>query len=425
MTKKLKAISIIGLAVLLTCAIFLSSALYSKPKTVDATVLSTTKNVEVNTQKAVSSKFLNGKTGYEFTSSKNGEKISLKEGVAGTFSIVFTPYSDTTGEVEFTKFTFTLTGTSSRVAINLDFVPSDGGILMNVGLSNSLGRGVTVNMDGSFCNISDKSVRFSFDPDAMVVKNAEGTVVADFKSKDFLYTYHIPEALASFETYSVDMTFGGIKEGETAKVVIFDVCGQRLNGDMLVNTSAPVIYSLPKLVGGVVGVNYTISKDVKTFDVIDGFENEFNGQIKVYDQTNGLVPLTDSSFVPTTAGVYIVEYTPIDAQGLKGQSKSVRFTVYEEQPAVKFVYSHPVSDMEIGVGTKLTFPKIIATSELTDDQLTVFASVVLGDNDKLSNVDCVNGFSYEFLTVGDYTVKFSVKLAARCSTRYSILRARR
>ena len=66
-------------------------------------------------------------------------------------------------------------------------------------------------------------------------------MVADFKDKDFLYTYLIPEPLQSFDRYNVDMTFGGIIDGKTAKIIVFDVCGQRLKGEALENTSAPVI----------------------------------------------------------------------------------------------------------------------------------------------------------------------------------------
>ena len=265
MTKRVKNISILILTLLLSVTVVLSVSLINKVKTVDAMFLITTENIEIETEKVVSPTFLSGRKGYSFSASKNGEKISLKDGAAGVFSIDFTPYSDKAGEADFSQFSFTFSSASSRVAISLIFNATDKGLLMNVQLSNSLGRTVAVNMDGSFCNISDKSVKFSFDPEDMVVKNAKGDVVADFKDKDFLYAYHVPQALESFGKYDVEMTFNQIKDGKTAKIVIFDICGQKLSGDTIENTSAPVIYSLPALNDGVVGTKYTISKAVETF----------------------------------------------------------------------------------------------------------------------------------------------------------------
>lgn len=407
MTKKLKRISILVLTLLLACTVCLTVTMLNKVKTVDATFLLTTANVEIETEKSVSQTFLSGKTGYQFSSTKNGEKISLKDGVAGVFSIDFTPYSEKAGEADFSQFTVTFSSSSSNIAISLIFVSSDSGILMNVQLSNSLGRGVSVKMDGSFCNLSDKSIKFSFDPSAMTVKNAKGDVVADFKDKDFLYTYLIPEAMQSFDKYNVDMTFGGISEGKTAKIIVFDVCGQRLKGETLENTSAPVIYSMPTLNDGVVGVKYDLNKNVKTFDVIDGFKDEFNGEIKVYNHLNNPVALTDgSSFVPAAEGNYIVEYIPVDDNGKVGQSITARFYVYPTQPEPEFIYSTPITDMEVGVGTKLYFPKISANSKLTAEKINVYANVILDEENKLSAVDCTDGFSYSFDTQGEYTVEF-------------------
>lgn len=409
MTKKLKRISILALTLLLTLTVCLAVNLFNKVKTVDAFFLLTTENVEIETEKSVSQTFLSGKAGYQFSSNKDGEKISLKDGVAGKFSIDFTPYSEKTGEADFSQFTVTFSSSSSSIAISLIFLSTDTGVLMNVQLSNSLGRGVSVKMDGSFCNLSDKSIKFSFDPNSMTVQNAKGDVVADFKDKDFLYTYLIPNPLQSFDRYNVDMTFGGINEGKTAKVVVFDVCGQRLKGERLENTSAPVIYSMPTLSDGVVGVKYDLNKNVKTFDVIDGFKDEFLGEIKVYNHLNIPVMLNGDSFTPTAEGSYTVEYIPVDNNGKVGQIKTAKFYVYPTQPELEFVYSTPISDMEVGVGTKLYFPKVSANSKLTEEKISVYANVILDEQNELSAVDCTDGFSYSFDKIGDYTVEFYAK----------------
>ncbi|MBE5737000.1 MAG: hypothetical protein E7348_01175 [Clostridiales bacterium] len=407
MTKRVKNISILILTLLLSIAVIMTVNLISKAKTVDALFLATTENVNVETEKVVSPMFLSGRKGYAFSAKKNGEKIMFKDGVAGVFSIDFTPYSDKVGEVDFSQFAITFSSESSRVDISLIFVSTDKGLLMNVQLSNSLGRTVAVNMDGSFCNTSDKSINFSFDPDAMVVKNAKGDVVANFKDKNFLYTYRIPEALESFGKYDVEMTFDKIVEGKTAKIVIFDVCGQKLSGDTIENTSAPVIYSLPTLNDGVVGVNYSVSKAVSTFDVIDGFKTEFSGQIKVYDQLNNLIALDDdNSFVPSYVGTYSVNYIPVDDNGKTGQSKVAKFYVHSSQPEVEFVFSTPIEDMEVGVGTKLSFPKITANSKLTTQKLVVYANVLLDGVKKASAIDCTDGFNYSFGGQGVYAVEF-------------------
>lgn len=407
MTKKLKRISIVALSLVIMALAVLSLTLFNKTKTVDATFLTTTENVSVEYKKSPSANFLGGRTGYSFSTSISKEKISLKEGMAGDFSIEFTPYSDVNGQEDFSKFAFTFKSPESRVYFSLIFRPNTVGTIMDVQLSNRMGKVVSVAMAGSFSNTSDKCIKFSFNPSTMTVKDADGLVVADFKSKEFLATYYVVDPLPTFVTYDVSMEFDGINAGKTAKVVIFDVCGQKLSGEQLVNSTAPIIYTTPSLVDGVVGVNYKVSTLINTFDMIDGFSAQFNGDIKVLNQKNQPIALgADYSFVPEQAGTYTVEYTPADAQGLKGKTTSVRFYVNQNQPDVEFTSDLPLSDMEIGVGSRVIFPKVNAFSKLSKSQIPVTAKVIFGTSEKLT-ADAGQGFNYTFDTLGNYVVEFT------------------
>lgn len=410
MTKKLKRMAIIVLFVVLIATLALTTVFFGKPSKVDALILTTSENVAVEKDKSFSTTFLGGKTGYAFSTKYNGEKVRLKDGMVGNFSAEFTPYSSVVGEVEFTEFAFAFSSDASRVSFKLVFTPFNSGVMMNVQMSNSNGKSVSVKMDGSFANTSDKSIKFSFDPYTMTVKNSEGSVVADFTSKEFLANFYAVEALPSFDVYDVEMSFSGIKDGKTAKVILFNLCGQSLSGQEFVNTSAPIVYSIPQFNNAVVGVEYTVPTAVKTFDMLDGFSDSMNGEIKLFDNQNKQIALSENkTFIPENAGYYIVEYTPIDANGLKGESKIAKFYAYSAQPDIEFNYSVPAIDMEIGVGTRLMFPKVWATSQLCEQPLKVFAKITNGDQTLIEDADCTLGLSYTFDKKGVYTVEFSAK----------------
>jgi len=364
--------------------------------------------VTLTKEQALSQTFLGGAKGYMFSTVNNGATVSLKDGAAGKFSIKFTPCASTVGEAEFNSFAFNFKSESARLGFGLEFVPAETGVVMNVSFTNTPLVKRQVFFDGAFDNTSDKAISFSFDPVLMQVYNAEGDAVADFKSAEYMKNFDMVTLIDSYERYSVDMVFGGITQGKTAKVILFEVCGQKLDASELTNTSAPVIFKDNYLTAGVKGKAYAIKTDVHTFDVKDGFRETFNGKITVTDGLNNFVSVADGYvFTPSDFGIYYVNYTPVDSDGKEGNVYSYPVYVFEKQPKIDFRFAYPINDVSVGAGTKISFGNVTAFTELSVNPLVVRVIVKSGDTEVYSSDDCANGFKYTFDTAGTYTVVFS------------------
>ena len=319
---KLTVILLSVLIVVTACFAFLS---FNK-RNARAEIFLHSQDVTVTKEQSLSSNFLGGRKGYMFSTSRTGASISLAQGVAGLFSIEFTPYSSTVGESEFNSFTFNFNSDSARLGFSLAFSPDQNGIKMSVSFTNVPLVSREILFDGAFDNTSDKAVSFSFDPALMRVYNAEGVVVADFKSPEYMKHFDMVTLIDSYERYSVDMVFGGIAQGKQAKVIVFELCGQKFDSAELINTSAPVIFTNLQLSAGVAGKAYKLRTDVPTFDVKDGFKEIFQGEITVTDGLNNQMTVTDNIFQPSDYGVYYVNYTPVDNDNLCGKTYSSVFS---------------------------------------------------------------------------------------------------
>lgn len=373
-----------------------------------AEIFTYTQEVSVVKEQALSQSFLNGKKGYMFSTNKNAASVSLTNQSAGKFSVEFTPVSSTVGVNDFNSFTFRFRSVDARIGFNLAFAPVNDGVKMSVSLTNLPLTTKEVLFDGAFDNASDKAIAFAFDPELMQVYNAEGSVVADFKSTTYMMGFGMTTLIDSYNTYSVEMAFGGIKTGKTAKVILFELGGQKFDSAELVNTSAPVVYQGVELQNGVVGKIYKVNQKVNTYDVKDGFKDVISyDNIVVTDGLNNPVALDNGTFVPTEHGVYYVNYTPVDEDNLVGKTYSYPFYVFESQPQINFETQYPLSDMTVGKGSTIGFGWVMAETELSTKKLAVSAAVKRGQDIVGQDNDCSDGFKFTFANVGSYTVEFS------------------
>lgn len=420
MTKTLKnrlAVMLMAVLVVVTGCFMLSVFGNSYAR---ADVFTNTAAVTVTKEQSLSQTFLGGKKGYMLSTNRNGASIELEGGCAGKFNIEFTPYSATTGENEFNSFKFKFSSEKVRLGFTLEFAPSDNGVKMSVSFTNVPLITREVLFDGSFNNTSDKAIAFSFDPDLMRVYNAVGDVIADFQSAEYMKNFEMATLIESYEKYSVSMTFSGITAGKTAKVIVYEVNGQKLDKATLENTSAPIIFKDVEFSSAVMGKAYTLNTDIETYDVKDGFKSSFDGDVVVTDSKNASVTLTDNVFIPSEYGVYYANFTPVDSDGLKGKTYTYPIYVFETQPEVEFNFQYPIEDVAVGKGTELSFGAITAQTQLASGLLMVSGVITNGQNEVYKLDDCGNGFKYTFNENGTYTVTFKATDAVGYSSEVSV-----
>ena len=363
--------------------------------------------ITVLPEETLTSGAMQGKKGYLLQTKKSGASVELGSSMSGRFSADFTPVASKSGESDFAGVSFGFSSDSSRLSFVLHFLPAESGVLMRLSVSNYANRYQESLVDGSFTNTSANSVRFSFDPEKMVVYNASGYTLFDLRSDAFRNYYKTTTVFPSFEEYTVKVTVDGVKSGATAQIMLFELCGLRLENKKLVNTAAPVLCETPVLNNGVCGTAYTVRKDVRTYNILEGFKKDFEGDIVVVNEKNEPIALENGSFTPTAAGTYQVQYTPKNSDGISGTTTSAPFYVFEKQPEVEFSFAYPVSDAEIGKDTRVSFPAVVGVSRLSDERLKVSASIEKEGKTVFSVADCRSGFDYIFAELGVYDVQYT------------------
>lgn len=360
--------------------------------------------ITMQTEQSLSSEYLNGKKGILFSTQKANKKISVTNEIAGDFEVEFTPVSSQKGSNDFSTVSFEFNSESERFGFVVSFNARENGVVGAISLTHIENVTCEFFVEGSFCNTSDKAIKFYFKPKTMTLYNADNQLVADFTSKEYMKNFGVVTTLNSFEKYTVDISFSNILSGKEAKLLIFELCGQKLDKATLENSSAPMIVEDKELSGGVVNKPYLIPTDITTYDILDGFRDSFVGDIRITDNQNMPIQVEDNQFIPTTSGLYYIHYTPKDSGGIHGKEYSCSMFVFEEQPDIEMHYQYPIDELVIGKNTNVSFGKITASTLLQTQPLSVRAGIKLGENLVYSIEDCTNGFSYTFDSVGEYTV---------------------
>ena len=227
--------------------------------------------------------FMGGRTGYKFSTTENGATIYLAEKMSGNFSAEFIPVSSVRGENQFSGYNFTFESENSNLSFTVGFSPLTDGVLMSLTLSNNSLISKSIITEGSFSNLSGNAIKFGFNPESMIITDAYGKELANLKSEELMNTFYSNNVFESFTEYAVKMSFSGVQQGKTASVVLFNMGGQELSGNEIVNSSAPVIVGNVSLDNGVKSKLYNVNTNIKTYDFIDGFKESFDGKIELFD----------------------------------------------------------------------------------------------------------------------------------------------
>ena len=214
-----------------------------------------------------------------------------------------------------------------------------------------------------------------------------------------------------FENYSLTLTVSGVKNENSAQVLIYSLNGQSFAGDEFVNTAGAVLACEPKLSNGVINKSYKIDTSLlSTCDVLDGLKDGFNGVITAYAPSGQKTVVENGQFIPNEVGEYKICFEGKDSQGVLGQEKTYTIFVYGYHPESEISLSFPIEDVALGVGSVLYIPAASVESELTGnaDLPSVTCNFYLGEN-KIESflTDRVN--EYLFKNEGVYKLRYEVE----------------
>ena len=131
--------------------------------------------------------------------------------------------------------------------------------------------------------------------------------------------------LPVFENYSVDMHFENKSQKNTAKFIIYELCGQSLAGTQLIDSTLPIMISI-----GIDDKKLT----AKAYDLVDGvIESGFTFKVKGPNGNDVTNKQDSSKFDFTAFGEYTVIAFVSDRAGNKSIEKTV--TIFVEKDVIK------------------------------------------------------------------------------------------
>lgn len=423
MFKKLKKaliISIIGISLCLSAfsiglIVYKVNAKYNE-NTTDITI---TKNVDLHTFRNgkysafadpwgdyYSGGVLQGVTGWLFESSQNNAPITLFDEVVGNFSIVMQPLQekhngsynvDGSGKTlnwDFMQFVFTDKADPNNV-LSVDLYES-GWYTYNIELHYKGSTHFAYNHGGeSFGGVGNYSrqnyvMKISFDE------------IINTYYDDFTYK------IKGFNRYSVSMALGVKNYGDQRNktLMVYELCGQKLNGDPLVDTAAPQFKYSP--VNGVLGKNYTVAPADGAFDVIDGLINAEKFTYVVSDSNGNVVQLNNNTFTPNKSGNYKVTVSVKDSAN-NTTSKDYEFEIFSKHPSAAFNFDSSY-EVEYATDTPFTLIKPVSViSALTGKEIGYTVSLYSG-SEKIKQFSSNEPFvSITLNRMGQYKVVYETE----------------
>lgn len=321
---------------------------------------------------------------YEATAKGYSTSVRLLDDYSGTFSLIGHGFMENlyksennnlmTGSdgyaVDYQRLAFTFTNLENESQyIKLSFFQSNLNYLClnmyyydeDIGGTTALYRqdnilSIASSFTGkSFVPYTDKEgtnrpLRFSYDLtnqnfNTYAFRNNDGEAVAEHNLNALFQTTnntssHTPlpqnAQLPVFEHYAVDMTFDvKSQKTNTAKFIVYELCGQTLAGETPVNTVGASVFVKPtdKIVA-----NFSYKVPVPcAYDILDGNLSSTATCEVLY---NGVEPvtLTNGAFLPVkTTGFYRLIYTVKDS-GEEVSTKSIDVEVLSSIPATEILF---------------------------------------------------------------------------------------
>ena len=359
-----------------------------------------------------------GASGVKVTALKNSTTLDFKHNFYGNFDLGFSIVPLQTGEYDFSSLQFTFTETKTGKYFDVCYqIKEVEGVISGefaVKIPHRTSRYVAKTSDVSLTGEGERFESFEFNPYTMEVYYSYGgnkTKAVSLKDENlFLSFFNTHETYDSFEAYNVSMTFNGLKK-ESASVVLASLCGQNLGGTQLMNTAGAVIGDMPSIQNGVVGKALALpTKDIRTFDILDGEQKGFKGEITVKDPLGNTVFVENNTFIPNVAGEYMISYTPRDAEDMVGKPITQSVTVYSKAPVLSLEYEFALTDgYSISKNNVVLLPAAKGNSALINDdsRYEAFVSVTVAGDKILENVSVDESYILTFPKTGTAEIVYA------------------
>ena len=359
-----------------------------------------------------------GETGLKVTALKNDAKVDFKQDFFGNFEIDFSIVPLKIGEKDFSslQFTFTESETGKYFDVCYQLKETEEGLETQfaVKIPHRTARYIVKPSELSFMGEGQGIETFSFNPYNMEIDYVYGgqrTRVVSLKDENlFLSFFNSHETYDSFESYDVSLSFGGM-EKESASVIVSSLCGQKLGGAQMENTASAVITDMPVIQNGVVGKPIKLPTDnVRTFDILDGEQNVFKGNIEVKDPLGEAVTVKNNAFVPNGAGEYFITYIPYDQGDKEGQPYAQAVTVYSKSPVISIEYAFALTDgYSLSKNNVLLLPAAKGKSGLIngDGHYETFINVKMDGEEILKDISASENYLLSFPNSGKVEIIYS------------------
>ena len=348
---------------------------------------------------------------YEFRN--NNDPVVIAESVVGDFNIACQPIQETHNvsdsynsngmwNLEYDRFILTFIDCENKNnVLELTFKDS-GWCTTNIELSYGTRFKSEYNYWGSGFGGAGSSGWWT-DP-------TNSFISVSFENIKEKYFDDIGQYIKGFETYDVTLECAGkytkVKPAnDMMKLMVYEVCNQKLKGEPLVDTSAPAFtYQVTE---GVVGHKYQVVKIDKDFDYMEPTLSADKVVYTLKDANGADVSLADDySFMPATAGNYTLNLSLSDTAGNVCNQDYV-IKINQQMPAFTFDFDNTY---RASYPQSYPLPIIVPaqiTSKLAFGQVNYNVSIVKDGATLSTFKGWISGLSYKLSECGEYTIVYS------------------
>ena len=364
---------------------------------------------------------INFGSGYMYEADKQGSTsvVRLLDEYSGEFSIAGQGFYDdihldnatTVADYQRLAFIFTNTANTNQY-IKFSFGQSyydylilnayyyDLGVQAGAIYKTTTGMNLLPSFSGKarFYNNKNIPFKFSYDIAEQVFGVSDTGSTINHNLNDFLGA-----ELPSFDTYSVDMSFENKSQQNTAKFIVYELCGQVLAGETPVNTAGARIFVKPshKIVAD---FEYTVPTP-KIYDVLDGDLSEQATYRVLYGDID--VQVSGRKFMPIgSSDVYTIIYSVTDSGNIVTE-KSIEVDALAFIPRNEIEFSGDIDEVYPN-GSLVTVPSLKVYSGLAYEITSLpYYTLIQKDGVVLKRIDEGQERIYRINDTGRYDIVYT------------------
>ena len=320
------------------------------------------------------------------------------------YSLIFTDAKSSA------SFAVTVENNSGSQYIYVEYGGEKAAMVYTVVGGNRVLRGYSAqyNAEGVyFSSSAAQPVEISFDPSAMTV-SATNELGVQETVWNFKNTYNdgkkLENDLPEFQTYTLSVLFGRIAANGKGGLLVYSFGGYEF-GSAVLDDRVTLTADIESK--GVAGYEYTVPAASAVNLLGETFSGE-NITANVYDKDGVSVysGRAGGTFTPVKTGTYYIYYA--FSSGDMAAKTAYTFEVLEEESiTAEFSYGGKLPEGSICKGAELYIPAAAVTTNLTNGDFTLPASVAVKKDGEIVHESETGGFTYTFAEEGQYTVEYT------------------